>query len=136
MLMLQHSSARVFRLKGAFSHPRVADRSILAGSRHSNSIAKTVVYRALHKHASAVPAALPRAWFDDISVRVKGSRHMVMRTMVKSTNSLFFALKDEGLVLADKTVMFATSAQDTKIMVKRIRQAFKLDCAPAEEVAC
>ena len=56
MLMLQHSSPRLARWKGPCSLPLLADRSILAGSMHSNSIAKTVVYPILVRVLDA-PAA-------------------------------------------------------------------------------
>eukprot|EP00959_Pyramimonas_sp_CCMP1952_P448697 9395667-Pyramimonas_sp.AAC.1 len=64
MMLLQHSATRVLRWKGAFSTPTWADRSLLAGSRHSNNLAKAVVYSVIGRmleNSQALPKPLPRA---------------------------------------------------------------------------
>ena len=77
MLMLQHLDTRFLRCKGSYSNPILSDRSILAGSRHSNNIAKTVVYAVIASmldKTDPITAPIPRAWFDDISLRIRAAR--------------------------------------------------------------
>eukprot|EP00959_Pyramimonas_sp_CCMP1952_P416744 8730940-Pyramimonas_sp.AAC.1 len=69
----------------------LADRSILAGSRHSNNVAKTVVYAVLSHMmdvASALPKPMPRAWFDGICIKVVGSKEAVTEQLTMVTSKL------------------------------------------------
>eukprot|EP00959_Pyramimonas_sp_CCMP1952_P213483 4466635-Pyramimonas_sp.AAC.1 len=129
MFMLQHSSARVLRCKAAYSLPIYADKPILAGSRRSNNVAKTIVYAVLARVTGldlCTPKPVPRGWFDDISIRVTGSKEAVIDGMVKATSELRDALKAHGLNLADKYMLFSTNLQGSKKIQKKLAEA-KID---------
>ena len=81
-----HTLARLLRQEGAYSRAIVARHSFLAGSRHVNNLARSVVYGVMEEHGYRVPPAVPRTWFDDVSVRATGSKTSVV-------NLLYFKYK-------------------------------------------
>ena len=95
LMMIQHSATRGLRCQGSFSLPICSDRSILAGSRHSNNVANTVVYGVMARLTGAtdIPRSIPRAWFDDISIRIVGNRKQVAIATVNPKKTAPFEAK-------------------------------------------
>eukprot|EP00959_Pyramimonas_sp_CCMP1952_P221347 4627130-Pyramimonas_sp.AAC.1 len=53
---------------------RYASRSMLAGARHSNNLARALVCVVLRQYGSKITKTQPRTWFDDIGVQLYGSK--------------------------------------------------------------
>eukprot|EP00975_Prorocentrum_lima_P037904 7975167-Prorocentrum_lima.AAC.1 len=75
--LLLHLTPRFIRELGVYSSPVVATKSLLAGSRHSNQLARALLYAVLEQHAHALPSVRLRAWFDDMSVQIRGTWNVV-----------------------------------------------------------
>ena len=83
-----HCVPRMLRQNGAYGLPCQATRSLLAGSRHANNLARAVVYKVLETVTTVAPRALPRAWFDDVSTSMYGSPQAVEENIIVSTRVL------------------------------------------------
>ena len=88
MTMQVHLTARRLRQEGAYGAPVCADRSLSAGSGHSNNLARAVVYPVLEQMCGKLPRAVPRSWFGDIRVQLIGSKAAIRPTIVKAAHQL------------------------------------------------
>ena len=103
-----HCVPRILRQQRACGLACQAHLSLLAGSRHANNLARAVVYKVLESVTTMEPRAMPRAWFDDVSTSAYGSPKAVEDIIYTSTKKLAHSLQREGLVLADKSVIFSS----------------------------
>ena len=74
METLLHIGARVLKQKNTYGTILQVTKSMLAGSRIINQLARCVTHRILHKVHWAVPSSVKRAWFDDIGIQITGSK--------------------------------------------------------------
>eukprot|EP00959_Pyramimonas_sp_CCMP1952_P097962 2047422-Pyramimonas_sp.AAC.1 len=121
MAMLLHLTPRMLKEGSACSLPIYAQRSLLAGSRHSNKLARTLIYRVVKAMNSQVKMVQPRTWFDDIGLRAVGSCAQVEDCIVTATLVLAKELNSEGLSMAGKPVLFSTDFGMTKRATKRLK---------------
>eukprot|EP00959_Pyramimonas_sp_CCMP1952_P381574 7995466-Pyramimonas_sp.AAC.1 len=63
----------MLKANNAYSMPIYAERSLLADSRHSNNLARTLIYHVVKAMNNRVKMVQPRTWFDDIGLRAVGS---------------------------------------------------------------
>ena len=122
MSMLQHLTSRLLRQEACYSERMLAGRSLLAGSRHSNNIARALVYVTVISHLNEAPRSTPRIWFDDISLRATGSVRAVEDDIVEHIRSLHHFLKEQNLNMADKSVVFGPTAKITQNIVKKLHK--------------
>ena len=92
-------------------------------SRDSNNLARTLVYFVVERTGYQIPEALPRTWFDDISLRALGRQKQVRDIIVQGTIKLVDELAKEGLQVADKSVLFASNMALAKQVRDDLRKA-------------
>ena len=117
-----HAFVRFLRQAGCYGGPIYVDRSLVAGSRHANNLARATMYQILHRMHYQVPSVMPRAWFDDVELNAKGSTGTVKKTITYATVEYSKCLAEQGLEMADKSVILTTNEQMTRDIAAEIRR--------------
>eukprot|EP00959_Pyramimonas_sp_CCMP1952_P390675 8187219-Pyramimonas_sp.AAC.1 len=98
-----HTFARFLRQASTYGQPIPPSRSLVAGPRHANDLARAIMYQVLHRMRYMVPAATPSAWFDDVELRTTGSRRRTNTTAISANAAYARCFAEQGLEMADKS---------------------------------
>jgi len=115
-----HLTPRFLRLDNCYSQPLYADKSLLAGARHSNNLARALVYHVMRQYSSRITKTQPRTWFDDIGVQTFGTRQAVHDTTIEATAVLHEELRKQDLDVAAKSVIITSDPSMTKQIIAEL----------------
>ena len=92
-------------------HPIVPGRSVGAGARAGNDLARVYTYSWV-EHIVQTSIGLTLAqWVDDVPMRSIGTPTSVRRAIIRAVATSSEMLAEDGLILAEKTIVAVTGAQ-------------------------
>eukprot|EP00959_Pyramimonas_sp_CCMP1952_P263699 5514724-Pyramimonas_sp.AAC.1 len=65
---------------------------------------------------------MPRAWFDDVELSATGSKQRVSDTITQATTTYARCLSEQGLEMADKSLIISNDMGMTQSICKHVRQ--------------
>ena len=116
-----HLGPRILKHNNHCSKPTVVWRSIVAGSKRSNTLARLILYPILHMLHYKFPGRV-RQYVDDISLVVRGKlAKQVVNETVEISEILFNELTSSGFRVSSKTTLVSSHDTLARAAVLRLK---------------
>ena len=104
-----HMAPRILREGRDFSQPIQPGRSVLAGTRGANDLARCMIYEVLEEtHAKRGPCLQVSSWVDDVNMRARGFLAKVKQAIMDTGTMFAIGVWRQRLELSTKSVCFAS----------------------------
>ena len=102
--------------------PFLPQRSIVAGIRGANDMARCVLHSILHDvHATCFPRVISRSWVDDVVQRARGHAAQVLRDLLDAGALFAQGARAKHLTISTKTTCISTDDATPSLLAHGLR---------------